>query len=56
MSGIFFTERYECNISHFNSLNDVIHELDNSVNLVFLNVCLLAYIYLADMNIEPTTK
>lgn len=31
----FFTERYECNISHFNSLNDVIHELDNSVNLVF---------------------
>lgn len=35
MSGIFFTERYECNISHLNSLNDVIYKLDNSVNLVF---------------------
>lgn len=33
--GIFFTERYECNISQLNSLNDVIHKLDNSVNLVF---------------------
>lgn len=31
----FFTERYECNISQLNSLNDVIHKLDSSVNLVF---------------------